>query len=396
MNKEDFLEKGSFIPYGKHKITESDIDKVVEILKSDFLTQGPTVPAFEKSINSVVKSQYSVAVNSATSALHIACLALGLSRGDYLWTSSTTFVSSANCGIFCNAKIDFVDIDPASGLISIKKLKEKLEIASRLGKLPKVLIPVHLAGNPCDMEEINNLAKKYNFKIIEDASHAIGAKYKGKFIGSCEFSNITVFSFHPVKIITTGEGGVATTNDPLLAQKMSTLRCHGIVKDPNLFYFSSPGPWFYEQQSLGFNYRLTDIHAALGLSQIDRLEEITLERNKLLETYRKLLEKEPVNFLEITKNSYSSVHLAVIRLENKDPNFHRKLFIGLRQSNIGVQIHYLPVHLHPYYRNLGFKEGDFPESELYAKNALSLPLYFGLSTEKQERVVKTLKSLLSF
>ena len=382
------------IPYGKHSISEEDINKVVDILRSDFLTQGPTVPAFEKRINDEVKSKYSVAVNSATSALHIACLSLGLSKGDYLWTTPTTFVASANCGLYCDANVDFVDIDAASGLISISKLEEKLEKSQKLGKLPKVIIPVHLSGNPCKMEEIFKLSRKYNFKIIEDASHAIGARYKGKPVGNCEFSDITVFSFHPVKIITTGEGGVATTNNFDLARKMSELRNHGITKDIKAFKINSPGPWFYEQQNLGFNYRMTDINAALGLSQIERLKKNILERNNLLDNYKKLLSKEPIKFLSITSNAYSSVHLAIIRLDNKDPYFHRKLFIGLRDANIGVQLHYLPIHLHPYYKKLGFKEGDFPESEFYAKNAISLPLYCGLGSNKQERVVNTLRKLL--
>ena len=383
------------IPYGKHSILEEDIEKVVEILRSDYITQGPTVPAFENRINKEVNAQFSVAVNSATSALHIACLALGLSKGDYLWTTPTTFVSSANCGLYCNAYVDFVDIESSTGLISLSQLEEKLEKSKKVGKLPKVIIPVHLSGNPCRMKKIFELSRKYNFKIIEDASHAIGAKYQGKPVGNCEFSDITVFSFHPVKIITTGEGGVATTNSIDLANKMRKLRSHGITKDIKSFKSNSTEPWFYEQQNLGFNYRMTDINAALGLSQIERLNKIILERNNLLDNYKKSLSKEPIKFLKLTSNAYSSVHLAIIRLENKDPYFHRKLFIGLREANIGVQLHYLPVHLHPYYKKLGFKEGDFPESEFYAKNAMSLPMYCGLGNKKQERVVNTLIKLLN-
>ena len=394
MSSNYFKPNNDLIPYGKHSISEEDIDKVVEILRSDYITQGPTVPAFEKRVNEEVKSKYSVAVNSATSALHIACLALGLSKGDYLWTTPTTFVSSANCGLFCNAYVDFVDIEADTGLISLSKLEEKLEKSQKVGRLPKVIIPVHLSGNPCKMEEIFKLSRKYNFKIIEDASHAIGAKYKGKPVGNCEFSDITVFSFHPVKIITTGEGGIATTNNIDLAKKMSELRSHGITKDIKSFKSNSTEPWFYEQQNLGFNYRMNDINAALGLSQIRRLNKIILERNNLLDIYKKLLSKEPIKFLEIAPNTYSSVHLAIIRLDNKDPLFHRKLFMGLRDANIGVQLHYLPIHLHPYYKKLGFKEGDFPESEFYAKNAISLPLYCGLGSEKQERVVNTLRKLI--
>lgn len=386
--------KYPYIPYGKHNITQDDINHVLEILKSPNITQGNAVPTFEKIINQKVNCKFSVAVNSATSGLHLACLALGLSNGDYIWTSPTTFVASANCGLYCGAKVDFVDINPQTGLICIKHLKKKLIKAEKKGTLPKILIPVHLAGNSCDMKEISQLADLYGFKIIEDASHALGASYYEYPIGSCKYSDITIFSFHPVKIITTGEGGVATTNDPFLARRMFDLRSHGIIKDPDLFVNEPPGKWSYEQQELGFNYRMSDIHAALGISQIKRLDKIVEERNVLLEKYKEMLSDAPLYFLKKIINSYSSVHLAIIRLNNEDKSFHKKVFEGLRKANIGVQVHYLPVHLHPYYRQFGFMEGDFPESESYAKNAISLPLFPGLDKKDQFRIVEVLKLLI--
>ena len=384
----------SYIPYGRHQLTEDDIKSVIETLKSSNLTQGKKVPLFEEIVKNYVNTKYSIAVNSATSALHIACLALGLNKYDYLWTSPTTFVASANCGLYCGAKIDFVDIDPKTGLMSIEELKKKLALAKQNENLPKVLIPVHLAGNPCDMREIWNLSKKYGFKIIEDASHAIGAKYEGKPVGNCEFSDISVFSFHPVKIITTGEGGIATTNQECLSKRMRELRSHGITKDSNCFINESSDPWYYEQQNLGFNFRMSDIHASLGISQIKRLDQIVKERNKLLEKYKTELADLPVEFLKKTKNSYSSVHLAIIRLNNIDPKYHLKIFNSLLNASIGVQVHYLPVHLHPYFKKLGFKKGDFPNAEFYSHNAISIPLYAGLTEIDQDRVVNTIKSIL--
>ena len=385
----------SYIPYGRHQVTEEDISSVLDILKSNNLTQGAGVPIFEEEVNKYVNSTYSVAVNSATSALHLACLSLGLTKGDYLWTTPTTFVASANCGLYCGAKIDFVDIDPTTGLISIEELKKKLIIAQQNKNLPKILVPVHLAGNPCDMREISNLSKKYGFKIIEDASHAIGSKYEGKPIGNCKFSDITVFSFHPVKIITTGEGGIATTNQESLSKKMRELRGHGIIKNSSFFINESSEPWSYEQQDLGFNYRMSDIHAALGISQMKRLDQIVEKRNKLLEKYKIEMAGFPISFLESTKNTYSSVHLAIIRLNDINPNYHRKIFNFLLNESIGIQIHYIPVHLHPFYQKFGFKRGDFPQAELYAHNAISIPLYVGLSNNDQQRVVKTFKSFFS-
>ena len=384
----------SFLPYGRQTISQSDIAAVLAVLNSPFLTQGPLVPAFEKAVSSKVGSSYAVAVNSATSALHIACLASGLAPGDLLWTSPLTFVSSANCARYCGAEVDFVDIDPRTGLISIDSLEHKLKCAAKVGRLPKVFVPVHFAGSSCDMEAISELANQYNFSVIEDASHAIGGKYKNQYVGSCKYSNICVFSFHPVKIITTGEGGVATTNSPELARLMSDLRSHGITKDPNRFQSASTAPWVYEQQTLGFNYRLTDIQAALGLSQLERLDEIVEERNRQFLFYQKLLKDLPVQLLAVPQDVLSSVHLCVIRLKHASISMHRRVFEGLRAAGIGVQLHYSPVHLQPYYRNLGFSEGDFIEAETYAQDAMSLPLYPGLEVHQQERVVDTISNLL--
>ena len=384
----------SFIPYGRQSITENDIAAVTQVLRSSFLTQGPMVPAFEQDVANKVRALHGVAANSATSALHIACLALGLTSGDRLWTSPITFVASANCGRYCGADVDFVDIEPETGLMSVKALQAKLESAERGGILPKVVVPVHLCGTSCDMKSIASLAQRYNFAVLEDASHAIGGYYNGTPVGSCSYSAITIFSFHPVKIITTGEGGLATTNDPRLAQYMMQLRSHGITKDVQRFESPAPGPWSYEQQDLGFNYRMTDLQAALGVSQLRRLDAIVNERQRQLENYRDLLAGYPLSFLEIPKSVRSSLHLAVIRLENPSPEHHRRVFEGLRAAGIGVQLHYTPVHLHPYYRRLGFAKGDFPVAEAYASNAISLPLYPGLQDIDQQRVARVLDSLL--
>ena len=383
------------LPYGRQTITEDDIQAVKEVLTSSFLTQGPIVPKFEQEVSSKVKAQFGIAVNSATSALHIACLALGLGPGDRLWTSPITFVASANCGRYCGAEVDFVDIDRETGLMSTAALSAKLRQAERTGTLPKVVVPVHLAGSSCDMAAIGEMAERYGFAVLEDASHAIGGRYQDNPVGNCRFSSITVFSFHPVKIITTGEGGLATTNDPGLAQRMQELRSHGITKDEKRFERPAPGPWYYEQQDLGFNYRITDIQASLGLSQLERLDRIVNERNKQFNYYRELLSELPVQMLTVPKEVLSSVHLAVIRLEDKDKNLHRRIFEGFRASGIGVQLHYAPVHLQPYYRKLGFQEGNYPEAEAYAASAISLPLFPGLQSSEQQRVVNTLVSLLT-
>ena len=352
------------------------------------------MPEFEKAVSSRVCAKHGVAANSATSALHIACLALGLGPGDRLWTSPITFVASANCGRYCGAEIDFVDIDRSTGLISVAKLEEKLSDAARKGTLPKVIVPVHLCGTSCNMAAIGQLAEEYEVTILEDASHAIGGQYEGRPVGNCHYSKISIFSFHPVKIITTGEGGMATTNEGKLAQRMQDLRSHGITKDKNRFKTKNISPWTYEQQDLGFNYRLSDIQAALGLSQLARLDEILRERKILLEIYRQNLATLPLQFLEIPSNVDSSLHLAVVRLIDRSAEYHRYIFEELRRANIGVQLHYSPVHLQPYYQKLGFAEGDYPEAEAYASSAISLPLYPGLKSREQQKVVEVLNQKL--
>jgi len=384
-----------FLPYGRQTISEADIAAVVEVLRSPFLTQGPAVPAFEQAVAAKVGARHGVAVNSATSALHIACLALGLRPGDRLWTSPITFVASANCGRYCGAEVDFVDIDPATALMSMAALAAKLEQAEHDGTLPKVVVPVHLAGSSCDMAAIGVLAERYGFAVLEDASHAIGGRYQGEPVGNCRHSAITVFSFHPVKIITTGEGGLATTNDPLLAQRMAELRSHGIMREAERFERPAAGPWVYEQQQLGFNYRITDIQAALGLSQLQRLDAIVAERNRLLEHYRELLADLRVQLLEVPEEVVSSVHLAVIRMQQATSEQHRQVFEGLRAAGIGVQLHYTPVHLQPYYRALGFMERQFPEAEAYASSAISLPIFPGLLPDSIERVHTSLHKCIS-
>lgn len=383
-----------FLPYGRQTITQEDIDAVVDVLSSTFLTQGPVVPAFEHAIADKVGANHGVAVNSATSALHLACLALGLGKGDRLWTSPITFVASANCGRYCGALVDFVDIDPATGLMSVAALEQKLQKAEKDDTLPKVVVPVHLTGSSCEMASIASLADRYGFAVIEDASHAIGGRYQGEPVGNCRHSDITVFSFHPVKIITTGEGGLATTNDPILCRRMVELRSHGIVREPERFEQSGSGPWVYEQQQLGFNYRITDIQAALGLSQLQRLDEIVAERNRQRKHYVDLLADMPAKLLEVPEDVLSSMHLCVIRLADLSPLHHRYVFQGLRLKGIGVQVHYSSVHLQPYYRRFGFQEGDFPAAEAYSSNSISLPLYPGLQGRDRERVVQMLSTLL--
>lgn len=382
----------SYIPYGRQTISEQDIEAVTEVLRSSMLTQGPVVPQFEKAISDKVNAQYGIATNSATSALHIACLALDVGPGDRVWTSPITFVASANCALYCGAKVDFVDIEPATGLMDVEALEQKLIKSEFDGTLPKVVVPVHLTGASCAMEEIARLAQKYGFYVLEDASHAIGGKYKDQPVGTCLYSDICVFSFHPVKIITTGEGGMAMTNDFHLAERMRSFRSHGIIKDHDLFVSKPAGPWSYEQQALGFNYRLTDIQAALGVSQLKRLDNVVEERNYLYHKYRQLLSSCPCDLLTIPIDVHSSVHLAVIRLHNPNPAAQLSLFNALRSDGIGVQLHYSPVHLQPYYQNQGFHIGDYPCSEAYALNSISLPLFPGLTHHQQKRVADSLKS----
>lgn len=387
-------EELDYLPYGRQQITEDDINAVISVLKSDFLTQGPIIPKFEKKISNILNVDSSIAVTNATSGLHLACLAIGLKKGDILWTSANTFVASANCARYCGAEVDFVDIDINTGLMDMNELSKKLEIAKLKKKLPKIIIPVHFAGSSCDMKTLYKLSKQYNFSIIEDASHALGGFYEDKPVGSCEYSDFAVFSFHPVKIITTAEGGVLCTNNKKYAIKAYQFRSHGIVKDHNLFENKFYGLWSYEQQSLGYNYRMNDIQAALGISQLDRLEDIVKERNRQLRFYIDQLRLLPVKMLAIPDNVRSSVHLAVILLEGFSNNDHKEIFSDLRKKGIGVQLHYSPVHLNPYYRKLGFKENDFINAELYAKKAFSLPLFPGLQKKDQERVVSEFKNII--
>ena len=388
----------NFIPYGRQNITEEDIDAVVNVLKSDYLTQGPKVPEFEDSIKKQCNVGYALAMNSATSALHVACLALDVGKDDIVWTTPITFVASANCALYCGATVDFVDIDPRTYNLSIQSLEHKLEAAKEQDKLPKVVIPVHLCGQPCDMEKIYQLSKKYGFSIIEDASHAIGGKYKNQPIGNCQYSDVTIFSFHPVKIITTAEGGVATTKSEELAQKMELLRSHGITRDSDLMTHEPDGPWYYQQVDLGYNYRMTEMQAALGASQIKRLSSITKSRHEISNRYNEKLASLAVIVPFQIQESYSGLHLYVIRLKLDEIKLtHLEVFKALRTANIGVNLHYIPVHLQPYYKeHFGFKLGDFPQAEQYYEEAISLPLYPDLSQEQQDYVIDTLKDILAY
>lgn len=384
------------IPYGRQDITQTDIDAVVDVLRSDFLTQGPVVPRFERAVTHHVGAQHALAVNSATSALHIACLALGLGPGDWLWTSPITFVASANCGLYCGARVDFVDIDPRTYNLCPVALERKLQQAEREGRLPKVVVPVHLCGQPCDMRAIHALGQRYGFKIIEDASHAIGGKYGGEFIGNGRYSDITVFSFHPVKIITTAEGGVALTNDAELAHKMALFRSHGITRDPDHMTHVPDGPWYYQQIDLGYNYRMTEMQAALGVSQMQRLDEYVARRHALARRYDALLAELPVTTPWQHPDGYSGLHLYVIRLQrDKITRTHREVFESLRVQGIGVNLHYIPVHTQPFFQQMGFKAGDFPVAEHYYAEAISLPMYQGLEEAQQDEVIASLAKVLA-
>lgn len=382
------------IPYGKQDINQADIDSVISVLQSDFLTQGPQVPLFEKKISDYCSVDYALATNSATSALHIACLALGLGKDDWLWTSPNTFVASSNCGRYCGAKVDFIDIDPLTYNLSAKELEKKLIHADKIGKLPKILIPVHFAGQSCDMKKIYELSKKYGFAIIEDASHAIGGKYLGDSIGGCKYCDITVFSFHPVKIITTAEGGMAVTNSKELSKKMQLFRSHGVTRDTTLMPNKTDGDWCYQQVELGFNYRMTELQAALGISQMNRLDEFIAERHMLQKRYDQLLKDLPVITPFQSGSSYSALHLYPIQVDLKKTRKSRlKVFDTLRVKGVGVNVHYIPVHTQPYYQDLGFKSGDFPVSESYYSNAISLPMFSSLTLDEQDMVIDTLRGV---
>ena len=383
------------VPYGRQDIVQADIDAVMSVLKSDYLTQGPTVPLFERNIAAYCGATRAVACNSATSALHIACMALGLGPGDWLWTTPITFVASSNCALYCGARVDFADIDPCTYNLSPAALAAKLEQAERDGTLPKIVVAVHLSGQPCDMEAIHRLSQRYGFHIVEDASHAIGGRYKGEHIGNCRFSSITVFSFHPVKIITTLEGGMALTNDAVLAERMALARSHGITRDPALMTHASDGPWYYQQVSLGFNYRMTDVQAALGLSQLTRVDEYVARRHALVKRYDALLANLPLTTPWQHPDGYSGAHLYIIRLHlQHTARSHVEVFEAMRARGIGVNLHYIPVHLQPYYRDMGFAEGDFPEAERYYAEAMTLPLYPALTEAQQHAVVKALQEAL--
>ena len=385
-----------FIPYGKQNINQADIDSVVSVLQSDFLTQGPQVPLFEKSVTELVGAKHALAVNSATSALHIACLALDLGEGDILWTSPITFVASANCALYCGAEVDFVDIDPRTYNMSVDALRLKLEAAKLVNKLPKIVVPVHLCGQSCDMQAIHMLAQEYDFKIIEDASHAIGGKYQDHYIGSCQYSDVTVFSFHPVKIITTAEGGMVVTNNAGLAQKMDLYRSHGVTRNPQLMMKETEGPWYYQQVDLGFNYRMTELQAALGVSQLYRLHEFVSKRHQIAQRYNEILHNLPVVLPYQLPQTYSGLHLYVIRIQlDRIKKSRKEIFESLRAKNIGVNVHYIPVHTQPYYQAMGFTVGDFPQAEANYEAAISLPMYPDLSEDQLNYIYQSLKEVLN-
>ncbi len=380
------------IPYGRQSISEEDIQAVVKTLQSDFLTQGPAVPAFEQALAAYCQVPYAIAVNSATSALHLACLALDVQEGDIVWTSPISFVASANCALYCGASIDFVDVDAETGLMSVTALANKLQQAAASNSLPKVLIPVHLAGHSCTMQEIAQLCQPYNIRIIEDASHAIGGRYQQQKVGSCQYSDITVFSFHPVKIITSAEGGMALTKDISLAAKLQLLRSHGITRVAEDMTEVSHGPWYYQQIALGLNYRMTDMQAALGLSQYQRLDEFIEKRLAAVARYQTLLADLPLSLPDESSAGQSAWHLYIIRLDNED--LRLSVFEALRAADIGVNVHYIPIHTQPYYQQLGFQWGDFPQAEIFYSKIISLPMYADLTETQQHYVAERLKEAL--
>ncbi|BCT32107.1 UDP-4-amino-4,6-dideoxy-N-acetyl-beta-L-altrosamine transaminase [Pseudomonas protegens] len=380
------------IPYGRQSVDQADIDAVLAVLQSDWLTQGPTIDAFEQAVAVRCEAAYGVAVCNATAALHIACLAAGLGPGDWLWTSPNTFLASANCGRYCGADVDFVDIDPQTWNLDVEALAGKLQVAQAMGRLPKVVVAVAFSGQSCDMRQLAELAERYAFTVIEDASHAVGARYAGRPVGCGEFAAMTVFSFHPVKIITSAEGGMVLTNRPELADRLRRLRSHGMTRDPQQMSEASHGPWYYQQVELGFNYRMTDLQAALGLSQLKKLDGFVARRQYLAARYQQLLQDLPLTLPKAQADAQSAWHLYVVRLQLDGlQRSHRQVFEGLREAGIGVNLHYIPVHLQPYYQALGFAQGDFPEAEHYYAEAISLPIYPGLSDSEQDYVVQQVR-----
>jgi len=380
------------IPYAKQDISDDDIDSVIEVLKSDFLTQGNKVPLFEDIISERVGAKYALAANSATSCLYLSCLSLGLSKEDILWTSPITYVASANCALYCGAEVDFVDIDPLTWNISVEILEEKLKTARKIKKVPKILVLVHLAGNPCDLQKVFDLSKEYGFSIIEDASHALGSKYSGEHIGSSVYSDISVFSFHPVKNITTGEGGMILTNNQKLSEKIHLYRSHGITRDTKKMINKEEGLWYYEQLLLGFNFRMSDIHAALGISQMNSLDKFISKRNELSQIYTEELKGLPLTIQRVRKEDLSAWHIFVIRLKLSELKLSRlEIYNSLRNKGIGVNVHYIPVHLHPFYKNLGFNKGDFPNSENYYDGAITIPMFTKLKKTEIKFVIQSLK-----
>jgi len=391
LRNEILYESKNVIPYGRQNINEDDINEVNEILRSDFLTQGPTVISFENALSNYTNSKYCIAVNSATSALHISCLSLGVKKDDIVWTSPISFVASSNCALYCGAKVDFIDIDKDNYNISVDKLEKKLELAKKNNQLPKVIIPVHLSGQSCDMKKIHFLSKKYGFKIIEDASHAIGASYLGNKVGCCKYSDITVFSFHPVKIITSGEGGACTTNDKNIANLLARHRSHGITRHENEMDEKSHGPWYYQQLELGFNYRMTDIQAALGLSQLKRLDEFISTRHEIAKRYNTAFRNKNIIIPKQEQYNYSSYHLYIIRLKTSMPKLDKlSLFKMMRKNGILVNLHYIPIYKHPYYKKMGFNSIDFPEAEKYYEEAMSIPIHTVLEKSEQDYVIQNI------
>jgi UDP-4-amino-4,6-dideoxy-N-acetyl-beta-L-altrosamine transaminase len=384
------------IPYGRQDINQEDIDSVIKVLKSDFLTQGPQVPLFENVVTSYCGANYGVAVNSATSALHIACLALGLGKGDILWTSPNSFVASSNCALYCGAEVDFVDIDTETYNLSISELEKKLVKGKKENKLPKIVVPVHFAGQSCDMKQIHLLSQEYGFKIIEDASHAIGGKYLNRPVGSCQFSDITVFSFHPVKIVTSAEGGLAATNNEKLANNMKLFRSHGITRDKDKMTFEPQGDWDYQQIHLGFNYRMTDLQAALGISQMNRIDEFVSKRHVLKQRYDSFLDSTLLIKPFQDLHCFSSLHLYPIRIKSNNNIIKKRKFCfnTLRKNGVGVNVHYKPIHSQPYYKQFGFEKGDYPNAEAYYDSSISLPLFPDLSFDLQDQIIKLTNQIL--